>query len=374
MTRIALLTIGTEISQGQVLNTNASWLANELVDLQFDVAWHFSVPDERSQMLDALTLAAERADIVITTGGLGPTSDDFTREVVAAFAGKDLQFDAPSWERIEQRLNHLGLRIAPSNKQQCYFPAGAQIIPNSEGTASAFICQSQDQKPIIVLPGPPREIRAVWNSFFSNWFQNIANQHGLQTSELHKWECIGISEAELAERVEAAVKDLPVLMGYRPHIPYVEIKAWISSNGAKKNQIMENIEAVVKPYCVGRGDFDAAAAFLKTATNLGSFQVLDFCTHGFIAERLGALLRLHNHKNHCSVQTFYHDLKTPTIPNSEPCFICKPGSKTASVVIQKFMNADVAFEKEISFYRKLTPDSTERARRYFAEQFFLAFL
>src|SRR5262245_60987652 len=131
-TRASILTIGTELTTGQITNRNAAWISERLTAFGLEVALHETVPDERVLMLDALRRCSAQATYVFVTGGLGPTQDDFTRDIIAEWAGRKLEFHPPSWKRILDRLGQFGIPVAESNRRQCFFPTGAEIIENAE--------------------------------------------------------------------------------------------------------------------------------------------------------------------------------------------------------------------------------------------------
>ena len=115
-TKVGILAIGTELTDGQTTNTNARWLAEKCGDLGAEVPLHVTVPDERGAILRALSWMASQTSLLIVTGGLGPTSDDFTRDVIAEWTGLNPEFHPESWAHIESRLTTLGVRIAPANR------------------------------------------------------------------------------------------------------------------------------------------------------------------------------------------------------------------------------------------------------------------
>ncbi|MGE0632426.1 MAG: molybdopterin-binding protein, partial [Pseudobdellovibrionaceae bacterium] len=122
MKTAALISIGTEVVTGQIVNTNLTMLAMKLDSLGINSVFHLSLPDEKQQMEEGLSWISEQINFVFITGGLGPTSDDFTREVVTNWLGLPLIYDSPSWDWINKRLTERGARVREHQKQQCYFP------------------------------------------------------------------------------------------------------------------------------------------------------------------------------------------------------------------------------------------------------------
>ena len=161
--RSSLLTIGTEVSSGQIVNTNASWLSDQLINLHYEPVCHVTVPDGEQDILEALDFLAARSEYIFVTGGLGPTLDDITSHVITRCVADELRFDESSWLQIQNRFQQLGIPAPESNRQQCYFPSRAQIIANPKGTANAFSL-NHGKHFICCLPGPPEEIKAIWQN------------------------------------------------------------------------------------------------------------------------------------------------------------------------------------------------------------------
>ncbi|MFH1136692.1 MAG: CinA family nicotinamide mononucleotide deamidase-related protein [Pseudomonadota bacterium] len=151
-----VVTIGSELVLGQLVDTNASFIASSLAEIGVGLAYHTTVGDDWDRMLEALKLALSRADIVITTGGIGPTEDDFTREAAAAVLGVELEMRPDLLEFIEGLFRRMKYKMAPNNRKQANIPRGAEVIHNPRGTAPAFRAE-KDGRVLICLPGVPFE-------------------------------------------------------------------------------------------------------------------------------------------------------------------------------------------------------------------------
>jgi len=151
-----VIAVGTELLLGDILNTNAQYLARELAKLGINVYYQTVVGDNRTRLLEAYKAAFRRADIVIATGGLGPTEDDLTKETAAEFFGLDLELDGPSWEKIRGLFNSMHSNMTLTNKKQAMMPKGCVILNNDNGTAPGC-CIEKDGKLLFLLPGPPNE-------------------------------------------------------------------------------------------------------------------------------------------------------------------------------------------------------------------------
>lgn len=152
-----IIAIGTELLLGDIVDTNTSYLARTLRELGIDLYRTMIVGDNEKRIVEAIHEAMQRAQIIITTGGLGPTIDDPTRQAVAQVFGVDLEFRPELWEQIEERFSRFKRSVSENNRRQAYIPRGAVAIENQVGTAPAFFFDSGEQI-IIALPGVPREM------------------------------------------------------------------------------------------------------------------------------------------------------------------------------------------------------------------------
>jgi len=288
--QVAILAIGTELTSGQVTNRNAPWLAQRLTDLGCDVRIHVAVPDDRPLMTEALQRClALGVRYIFVTGGLGPTSDDFTREVIGDFAGRKMEWREESWTRIQQRLGSLGVPVAESNRQQCWYPEGSEVFPNDRGTADAFALNVGRAR-MWVLPGPPLELEGIWERFIDPELQREVPRG--EGTKLMTWGCIGKSEAALAEIVEQTLAGSGLAIGYRAHMPYIEIKVWVPQARLVEFQsVLTNLEAVISPWLVVRTGEDVAEMFVSALPLRDPVTIIDNATMGVLGTRLAPLLK-----------------------------------------------------------------------------------
>ncbi len=290
MRKAAVLAVGTELTTGQTVNSNASQLSAWLVDLGIDIIEHRTVADDRERIRESLAQLSGQSDLLIVTGGLGPTTDDFTREEIAQAAGRALVWNDKIWSQIHSRLSAAGIRVADANRQQCFFPEGALILPNPAGTAAGFrlkvgLCDW------VVLPGPPREVEAIWRAGLSEWIASCAPG---KKFDLLTWQCLGKSEAELGELTETALQGAGLLTGYRAHRPYIEIKVWVpSSRTPAQDAALSRLEGVLAPWIVQRpGELMPMEALLQALKQTGTKVVLcEIGLEGFLLERWWSVSR-----------------------------------------------------------------------------------
>ena len=162
MANAEIVSIGSELLLGQIVDTNAAWMAQRLTQLGVNLFYKTVVGDNPGRMKEVIGRALERSDVVITGGGLGPTQDDLTREVIAETTGRELVLDTGLQEQIERRFHRRGLIMTPNNERQAYIPAGAIAVENPNGTAPSFIVEGPSYA-IFALPGVPFEMKWLFD-------------------------------------------------------------------------------------------------------------------------------------------------------------------------------------------------------------------
>lgn len=254
MMKAHLLTIGTEITSGEVVNSNAAWVSSRLEADGVRVFSHLSVRDQRDEMLRGLEFLSD-SDLLIVTGGLGPTSDDITREVVAEWSRRALEFDDQVWTNLCHSYQKRGLIVREAHRHQCYFPKESERLSNPVGTAYGFALKRGRQQ-VFVLPGPPRELEGMW-------VQEVVPRLLLERESRQwvRWTCLGVPESEVAELVEPLIKGAGIEVGYRAQIPYVKIKIFVERE--RERELVNKINEVLDPFVVVHGDIDLAEELLE---------------------------------------------------------------------------------------------------------------
>jgi nicotinamide-nucleotide amidase len=194
-----IISVGTELLLGQIANTDAQYISQRLSELGINVYYHTVVGDNKQRLLDALNVAVKRADLIITTGGLGPTVDDLTKETVAEFLGLELQMHEPSLQHIKEHFNRTGRQVSDNNIKQALLPKGSIPIPNPNGTAPGVIIE-HEKGIFIVLPGPPLELQPMFEETVVPFLQKCSDY----TIVSKVVRIFGIGES----KVEEMVKDL----------------------------------------------------------------------------------------------------------------------------------------------------------------------
>jgi nicotinamide-nucleotide amidase len=193
-----IISIGSELTSGQNLDTNCQWLSRALAEIGIRVHWHTTIADDLEENIEALGIACRRADLVIATGGLGPTQDDLTREAVARVAGAELELDPTALQHIEQLFAARGRAMPPRNRSQALFPKGARVIPNARGSAPGFWV-SIETSTLIALPGVPSEMIEMFQTQVKP--QLAGHFPAGQVLVQKKINCFGAGESAVEEKL-----------------------------------------------------------------------------------------------------------------------------------------------------------------------------
>ncbi len=226
MSRIGFLATGDELVNGDILNTNCQHMATSLLNANFYPNQQLVVKDDEEALTNSILFLLQHNDILITTGGLGPTSDDKTRFAIAKALGRKLVFSSTSWKHICSRLRRLKLPATESKQVQAQFPENSEILTNLNGTANgAFI--KAGEKLIFMLPGPPSECLPL---FENKVLPQLAEIY--PSKIYHKsWLLLGVAEGQTAELLEPHLEP-SVQIGYRIEYPYLEVKLLAENKNA----------------------------------------------------------------------------------------------------------------------------------------------
>ncbi len=214
-----ILSQGNEVISGQITDTNAPWLAQRLTDLGFDVTRHTTVGDQVHSIQQAISQAAERADFVICSGGLGPTKDDFTAEAAALAMGTDLVFDEQAMQQIEKMFALFNRRMPKVNEKQAWLPRGAKRLDNFWGTAPGFALQL-NRAWCCFVPGVPREMMAMYENTIE---PELKRRFSIEKGRHFIFRTTGIGESDLQELLHDLAHE-EVELGFRASFPEVQVK------------------------------------------------------------------------------------------------------------------------------------------------------
>ena len=195
-----IITIGTELLLGQIVDTNSRWLAERLAEIGIDLYYKTTVGDNAERVKSAVQQSISRADLVITTGGLGPTQDDITREVVADALGRNLVKNKAALEEIKSYFSETGRQMTENNVTQAFLPKGAKIINNDNGTAPGFLIDNGDTI-ITSMPGVPMEMKAMMSDFIIPYLQ-AEYQLDEEVIQSRVIKTCGIGESSLEDKID----------------------------------------------------------------------------------------------------------------------------------------------------------------------------
>lgn len=229
---VEIISTGTELLLGQIVNSNAAFLASKLNELGFDTLYQTTVGDNRQRMSHVLSVALTRADIIITSGGLGPTQGDITKEVTAQLLGRSLYLHEPTVERIRSFFNKRCYSMPENNLRQAMIPEGAIIVDNDWGTAPGIIIEIAD-KTIIHLPGPPRELEQMFTYAIQPYLATRFAKQGIIVSRVLR--TFGIGESALEEKIKDFIinQSNPTIALLAKH---GEIHIRLTAKGATKSE------------------------------------------------------------------------------------------------------------------------------------------
>jgi len=238
-----IITIGSELLLGQIVDTNTTYLAQELGRMGVTVRFRTAVGDRLEEIEQVLLCALSRCDLIIATGGLGPTLDDLTREAVGKVAGVNLEFRQELMDEIEEMFRRYGFHMPENNRRQAFVPAGSKAIHNPVGTAPGFI-KEVDGKPIICLPGVPRELKYLLGREAIPWIQQ---RFGLSKHKIlyRVLKTVGLGES----KVDSLIGDL-IKPGQNPEVGLLasmgEITIRIAARGEEEAAALRLIEPVAR--------------------------------------------------------------------------------------------------------------------------------
>lgn len=301
--RVGLIATGSEIISGEILNTNGQNIAQSLQAEGIEIGEHIVTDDQDCNLARAISFMLDHHDAIITTGGLGPTSDDRTRFILSDITQLELIPNENSWQRIAKRLQKFKLRANESNRQQALFPQDAIIYPNENGTADGCKWPLYQNKHIYMLPGPPRECLPLFENCVLP--DLITNQFATE-NRLYRWRLMGVSESTIAERLETELAHFGLTFAYRAAYPYLDIKLQLNPHDQHTQTITNQIYQLIKDNLVTT-DRQQISSQLKHALTdyTGVLEIYDLATRGYLASQL---LRPYN-QHALSIQ--YHQPSKP---------------------------------------------------------------
>lgn len=290
--RAVILSSGDELTTGRTVDTNANFIAEKLVGAGLDVVAILVVGDYADRIAWAWREAMRQAQLVVSTGGLGPTADDLTTEVVAQVTGRVLRRDEAVADRIRQMFAAMGRVMPENNLKQALFPEGATILANALGTAPGFrvdLDTEWGERHLIVLPGVPREMKPMIEEQVLPWLQQARGGDDVYLS--HTFQTFGISESALDELVAGCVPPEEGRIAFRAAFPQISVRLTVHGRpelaAPRRDVLAARLRERIGTYAYGEGDtsMEQVVGEMLKARGL-TLAVAESCTGGLVGHRL----------------------------------------------------------------------------------------
>jgi nicotinamide-nucleotide amidase len=300
--KVVILSTGDELTTGKIADTNAQWLADRCFTLGLDVVAVLMVGDFHERITWAWQRAFELADLVVCTGGLGPTSDDLTTEIVAKVLNVGLRFDEPSADKIRALFERIGRAMPENNLRQAQFPEPAVILENPLGTAPGYRVSCERDVPaadgsgpsrvprhLVVMPGVPREMKPMFDDLVVPWLRELRGADTVLA--IRTFQTFGMSESALDEVVNKVIRPEEARIGFRASFPMISVKLLVRDDPARADARLEELSARLRtalgPIVFGEGDTSMETATGAALRARGAtLAVAESCSGGLIGHRL----------------------------------------------------------------------------------------
>ena len=284
-----IIAVGSELLTPDRIDTNSLFLTQRLNHLGIAVARKTLVGDQHDHVRDAFRSALDRCDLVVASGGLGPTLDDLTREAVAELLGRKLVLNSSVLQNIEARFRRLGRSMPEVNKRQAMVPEGAELLENPRGTAPGLWLESAGRI-VVLLPGPPHELKAMFTEKVEPRLERLAGATRLFYREMRT---AGLTESEVEQRtapIYTQYPDVQTTILAAPGEIQLHLRAWSSNHPAAERMLDEMVERI--GFALGENVFTSNGQTLEEivaremAINQATVATAESCTGGLLAERL----------------------------------------------------------------------------------------
>jgi nicotinamide-nucleotide amidase len=290
--RAVILSTGDEITTGKVVDSNSSYIADKLHEIGVDLVAVLTVGDVPDRLEWAWKTAMELGDVVVSTGGIGPTADDLTTETIARLTGKKLWRDEPSVDKMKRLFATIGRAMPENNLKQALFPETAEVILNELGTAPGFrmaVPQAAHTSHLIVLPGVPREMKPMLEEQVIPWIKHKRGNDKVFVTRI--FQTFGLSESGLDEMVTGLIKPEEGKVGFRASFPQISMKVMVEDLPGVAEGRLDELAARVRErigaFIYGEGDTSMEEVICKLFTEKHlKVAVAESCTGGLIGHRL----------------------------------------------------------------------------------------
>lgn len=286
---VEIISIGDELLIGQTVNTNATWMGGQLVNIGIQPEWATTVGDSRENMLSALRIAESRADVVLITGGLGPTHDDITKQVVTDYFGGTLVLNNEILEQVRERFRRRGIEMAQVNEEQAMVPNNAEIMRNEKGTAPGMIFR-RDGRSFYVMPGVPFEMKDMMSRYV---LPELKKRLSGQAIRIRNLMTTGVAESTLFAQLDNLPEILKLAqIAFLPNLFGVKIRVMVMAASAETaDDLLLRAEAMVKEKISGsiyaEEDIPLEVAVARLLVERGeTLAVAESCTGGMVSNLL----------------------------------------------------------------------------------------
>ena len=282
-----IICVGTELVLGNVLNTHAYFLSNKLAQKGINVFYQTTVGDNRQRLVDTFLTAYNRSDIIILTGGLGPTADDITMEAVAETLGIKMVKNDEAYDRIVEYFKKIGRVLTKNNDKQAYLPEGSIIFQNEVGTAPGCVIE-KDGKSVVFLPGPPSELREMYKNSLDEYLNKFATSI-IKSKFVHIY---GVGEAGIDDRAAELISGTDTTVA--PYALLDEAELRVTANGKTASEAEEKIDKTVEKIkdmfgdaIYGYDDDDLQTVVVRLLKEKHfTVATAESCTAGYISKRI----------------------------------------------------------------------------------------
>ncbi|MEM9545123.1 MAG: competence/damage-inducible protein A [Bacteroidota bacterium] len=290
MNKAVILTIGDELLIGQTIDTNSAWMGEKLNELGVEVVEKIAVSDSKEGIVSGLDRGIEKADVILITGGLGPTKDDITKKVMAEYFGMGMRFDEPTYERILRLFERWGRSTTAEHREQCFMPDGAKLLSNKMGTAPGMLFE-HDGKILVSMPGVPYEMKYIMEHSVLPMIKDASTD---QSIVHHTILTAGEGESRIARKIDSVVSRLPEYIGiaYLPSLGSVRIR--LTAIGDNEAALLEEIqlfgteiEEILGDLVFGHGKETLSGIIGSIAIEKGiKIGTAESCTGGLVSSKI----------------------------------------------------------------------------------------
>lgn len=295
---VEIITTGTEILLGEIVDTNAAWIAQQLREAGINLYYKTTVGDNRQRIRDVIGLGASRSDVLLMTGGLGPTVDDVTRDAIAEETGCPLYLDDGAVETLKARFKRFGVEMTENNLQQAYLPQGAILVENPVGTAPGFIVEPKDDTmhgtvrgTVIAMPGVPREMKRMMTDTILPYLRTRNGNTGIIRRRVLR--TIAIGESTLDDKISELMEGSNPTVGLAAHTGQVDVRITArAETEVDAEAMLDTLEQTIrerigdKIYSTTPGERYETVIARQLETQGATIALLETNTDGVIAKRL----------------------------------------------------------------------------------------